>query len=102
MPIARIRISHVRSKTDKGSDRKKYGRHLIQGLHNDIIHAYPPPSLLLQGWRTRAQLLVMYHGNTELVDRIIAAKTTSGSFRPHPDLPDDLTATLYLAPKLHT
>ena len=58
---------------------------------------YDGINLSLQGWRTRAQLLVMYNGNVELVDKIVQAKRSLGQGRPHPDLPDDQDAMLYLA-----
>ena len=47
------------------------------------------------GWRTKAQLLVMYGGNQDLVESICRAKEEAGLTRPHPDLPDDPEATLY-------
>ena len=49
------------------------------------------------GWRTKAQLMVMYAGNEDLVNSIIHAKQEAGMARPHPDLPNDPEATLYYA-----
>ena len=49
------------------------------------------------GWRTKAQLLVMYHANEDLVNSIIRSKQEAGLSRAHPDLPNDPEATLFYA-----
>eukprot|EP00435_Cladocopium_sp_Y103_P038805 s534_g10.t1 len=49
----------------------------------------------LLGWRTRDQLMILHGNNTAAVDSIIDQKTQSGECRPHPDCPDEESATLY-------
>ena len=51
--------------------------------------------MILQGWRTKSQLLVLHGGNVELVEAIVASKKALGMFRPHPDAPDDPEAMLF-------
>ena len=40
------------------------------------------------------------HRDPDLVEALIAAKIQMGHHRPHPDLPDDASATLYYAATL--
>lgn len=53
------------------------------------------------GWRTRDQLLVMYHGNQDTVNTIIRRKTQLGLVRDHPDMPGDESMRLYYVPSAH-
>ena len=39
-------------------------------------------------WVTRAQLIKIYGGQTEVVDAIINETISEGAFKAHPDLPD--------------
>ena len=50
------------------------------------------------GWRTKQQLLQLHNSDSDLVDNIIASKVSLGHFRPHPDAPEDPSATMYYVP----
>ena len=53
------------------------------------------------GWRSRDQLMVMYNGNSEVVNAITRRKTQLGLCRDHPDMPGDETMRLYYVPDLN-
>lgn len=48
------------------------------------------------GWRTRDQLLQMYHGNVDMVNGICQRKAQLGLTREHPDLPTEEMRLYYV------
>ena len=47
------------------------------------------------GYRTRDDLLSMYHQKSDMVDDLISRKTTLGHWRPHPEFPSSVDMTQY-------